>query len=427
MPRPTFAIQACTSRNPSRDNAPGMTRNSTHWLGPLLAILVAQIAVSFLSRLAPTLAPALAAHLHWSVSDIGLLSSITVVGSAIFTLVGLPLVLRAGPIRSLQTGLVVGAVGTLLYALPWAAGAVVGSILIGLAAGPQATAGSDVLRRHAPAGSQNLLFSIKQAGVPLGGVLGGLFMPMLVNLVGLTATFCLCAGLAIVTGLAMQAVRRELDATRDPKQAIHPRLLLSIANLRRPLRSLADDVHLLRLSAVGGFLALGQAVWFTFLISHLVLHLGISLVAAGALFALMQIVSTVGRPAMGALADRWSALAILKASCIGSALATVTLALVTPQWPYWAVLTLMVVGGCTVSSWNGVQIAQVARFARPGTIGESITGSTLIVFVGNVAGPALFVVIDALGGDFRIGFVVSALCTVAGLIPLAKLPHAPDH
>ena len=398
-----------------------MTRNPNAWLGPLLAITLAQIAVAFLSRLAPTVAPAMAARLHWSVADIGMLSSANAIGWSFFVLAGLPLVLRAGPIRSLQLGLVAGAAGALLYAVPSSACAILGSLLIGISTGPQTAAGSDVLRRHAPAGSQNLVFSVKQAGVPMGGVLAGLLLPTLANSLGLVATFGLCAGLTIATLMAIQPQRRQLDATRDRQQGIHPRVLLSVANLKRPLRVLVADANLRRIAAAGGFLAVAQSVWFTFLISYLVLNQGLSLTAAGALFALMQAVSAFGRPAMGWLADRLSANHILKAACIASSAATAALALVTPQWPHWVVVALMVVGGATVSSWNGVQIAQVAHLARPGTVAESTTGATLLVAGANIAGPALFGAIVALGGSFRIGFGVAAVCTLAGLLPLSKL------
>ena len=402
-----------------------MTRNSNHWLGPLLAVLVAQIAVTFLNRLAPTLAPALAVRMQWNVTDIGLLSSISAVGSAIFMLAGLPLVLRAGPVRSLQAGLLVGAAGALLYTLPVSAGMLVGSMLIGLASGPQAAAGSDVLRRYAPAGSHNLIFSIKQAGVPIAAVLAGLFLPGLASAVGLIATFMVCAALAIATLLAMQPLQRRLDAERDPGQATHLRLLVSLSNLRRPLRTLTMDANLRRIGAVGAFLAFGQAVWFTFLVSYLVLHLGLSLPAAGVLFALMQAISVVGRPALGWLADRMGATVVLKVACVASTLTTVALALLTPQWPHWAVLTLVVAGGCTVSSWNGVHFAQVAHFARPGAVGESTTGASLLIFLANIAGPVLFGALVALGGDFRLGFGLAAVLTLAALVPLASLPGTP--
>ncbi len=400
-----------------------MSRSPNPWLGPLVAVTLAQVAVTFLSRLPPTLAPAMAGHVQWSVTEIGLLTSLIVVGSAAFTIAGLPLVLRAGSIRSLQLGLVVGAAGCLLYMAPNSACAILGSLLIGVAAGPQTAAGSDVLRRHAPAGRQNLVFSIKQAGVPLGGVVAGLSMPWLADWLGLLATFAVCAALAIATLVAIQPQRRVLDAGRDRAQHIHPRLLLSVANLKRPLQAVVANAQARRIAAVGGLLAFGQGVWFAYLISYLVLYRNLPLAEAGALFALMQAVSAFGRPAMGWLADRMSANLILQVCCIGSAVASAVLALVTPQWPYWALATLMAVGGASVSSWNGVQIAQVARYSPPGAVGEFTTGATMLVFLANIVGPVLFGALAALSGSFRLGFVMAALVTLAALPPLSRLPR----
>ncbi len=103
---------------------------------------------------------------------------------------------------------------------------------------------------------------------------------------------------------------------------------------------------------------------------------------------------------------------------------TVALALLTPQWPHWAVVTLVVAGGCTVSSWNGVQGAQLAHFARPGAVGESITGASLLIFLANIAGPVLSGALVALGGDFRLGFGLAAVLALAALVPLSRLPGA---
>src|SRR5215204_2541778 len=75
------------------------------------------------------------------------------------------------PIRALQIGLGLGGVGVALLALPFFAAPILASFLIGLGYGPSTPAGSDVLQRYAPARHRNLIFSIKQAGVPVGGVL----------------------------------------------------------------------------------------------------------------------------------------------------------------------------------------------------------------------------------------------------------------
>ena len=202
---------------------------------------------------------------------------------------------------------------------------------------------------------------------------------------------------------------------------MHVRLLLSPANLQRPLRALWQEPNLLRVAVAGACFGIGQGVWFTFLVSHLVVHRGLSLAAAGALFALMQVVSTVGRPLLGWLADRAGAGRVLRITCIGSGLATLALAAVSPTWPAWGVLLLVLLGGCTVSSWNGVQGAQAVYYARPGAVAEAATGGLLLIMLANVVGPVLFGLMASLGG-FPLGFAVAALLTLAGWWPLRRLP-----
>jgi len=66
------------------------------WLGPLLAMLVVQTAVSFLSRIPPTLAPTLAPRVGWSAESVGYLSSLISGGTILVLLLAAPLQRRAG-------------------------------------------------------------------------------------------------------------------------------------------------------------------------------------------------------------------------------------------------------------------------------------------------------------------------------------------
>ncbi len=79
-----------------------------------------------------------------------------------------------GPIRSLQLGLFCVAIGLLLLSHSVLMVGLVGALIMGLGLGPNTPAGSQVLMRTAPGAHRSLVFSIKQAGVPLGGALAGL-------------------------------------------------------------------------------------------------------------------------------------------------------------------------------------------------------------------------------------------------------------
>jgi len=96
--------------------------------------------------------------------------------------------------------------------------------------------------------------------------------------------------------------------------------------------------------------------------------------------------------------------------------------LTTTAWPTWSIVALAIVGGCSVSSWNGLQIAEVARLAPRDAVSETITGSTLLVLIAFIVGPVLVGVVVALGGGFGVGFTAAALVTLIGLWPLSRSP-----
>lgn len=417
------------------NNGPPRSQNiaaddSVDWVGPLLAMLAVQTAVSFLSRIAPTLAPTLAPRIGWPVESVGYLSSMITGASVIALLMGIPLIRRLGSMRNLQVGLALGVLGALLSAVPSAAALVIGTLLIGLSIGPPSSAGMDVLQRFSPPRHRNLLFSVKQAGVPLGGVLAGLLMPWASQAWGVTAAVGIAAGIGAATLLAVQPIRGRVDAARELTAALHWRVFLSPDTLRRPLAVLAAMPALRNMGIAGGCLGASQGAWFAFLVTYLVVELHWTLTAAGALFALMQLVSAFGRPLAGFISDRLGdGVRVLRWAVIGSGLTTLALAFCTPAWPTWSVVALAVLAGLTVASWNGVQFAEVARLAPRETLNETMTGATLLLLMAYVIGPALFSLVVSAGAGFGAAFGVTALVTFAALLPLSHIerPSRPVH
>lgn len=402
---------------------PGLqTGRDEDWVGPLLAMLAVQTAVSFLSRIAPTLAPSLAPRIGWPVESVGYLSSMITGASVVALLLGMPLLRRLGSMRNLQVGLALGVLGALLSAVPESIALVVGSLLIGLSIGPPSSAGMDVLQRFAPLRHRNLLFSVKQAGVPLGGVIAGLLMPWASQTLGIGVAVTIAAALGALTLFAVQPLRARVDAARETTLLLNWRMFLSPNNLRQPLAVLVAMPALRRMGLAGGCLGAGQSVWFAFLVTYLVVELHWTLTAAGALFALMQLVSALGRPLAGFISDRLGdGLRVLRWAVTGSGLTTLALALCTPAWPTWSVVALAVLAGLTVASWNGVQFAEVARLAPPETLNETMTGATLLLLLAYVVGPAIFSLVVAAGASFGAAFGFTALVTFSAVWPLSRV------
>lgn len=403
---------------PPRDRAPG------DWIAPLVATLVVQAVLSFLSRLPPTLAPRLTAERGLDPAAIGYLSGAGMLGAMAFLLCGAPVLRRFGALRALQMGLLLGALGVVLIAVPWAGALLAAVILMGIGYGPSTPAGSDILQRFAPAHRRSLVFSIKQAGVPAGGMLAGLLLPVLVERFGLAVALAACAALALATILAMEPLRARLDPAPAAPETLRLKDVLALDNLTLPLRSLRDTPGLMRLALTGLALAVSQGVWIAFLVTALVEQAGVSLIAAGALFAVMQVTGMAGRIGLGWIADKiGSGRATLRGAAILSALCTLALAFVGHGTPLFVTAALCALAGATVTGWNGVQIAEVARLSRPGTIRETAAGATFLLFTGYVLGPAAFAAaVTAYGGYGAPLLAVSALTAASALVPRAAQP-----
>jgi MFS family permease len=400
------------------------------WVWPLLATLIMQATAAFLTRLVPTLAPAILEELHWSETAIGYLASLGTVGSILFLFAGAPLIRRAGPIRALQIGILLGVVGVAALAFPLALTALLGALLIGFGYGPSTPAGSEVLQRHAPARHRNLVFSIKQAGVPIGGVLAGVALPVIAEWAGWRAALLFAALVSVAAVAATEPLRDRIDAERNRGLRLGVRMFLSVDNLRRPMASLKGAGALQRMAFVGACFAIGQGTWMAFLVTYLVARLGLTLPQAGFVFAAMQMTGIAGRLLLGWMADRMgSGILTLKMVAVASAVTSVALALTTPEWSLASLTVLAAVGGVTVSSWNGVQIAEVARLAPPGLIADTTAGSTILIFLGYVVGPAAFATLVALTGRFDLAFHAVAFVTLAALVALfgVKRPSHPEH
>src|SRR4029079_17926613 len=138
----------------------------------------------YVCRCVPTAAPEFMQEFGWDGAWVGYLSAANVIGALFILTAGIGTIKRLGGVLALQLGLVIGALALLLYFVPVLAVALLASAIVGLNNGAANPAGSEVLQRFTPPAHRNFVFSIKQAGVPLGGVVAGLTIPPLVNSLG---------------------------------------------------------------------------------------------------------------------------------------------------------------------------------------------------------------------------------------------------
>ncbi len=399
-----------------------MTRVAPTWLMPVVAIFTLQTTSSFLNRLIPIIAPAMSDEFGWSGSSIGFLTASNSLGGLAILVAGSALLKQIGGMRTLQLTLVLGAAGMAFLLVPSVGIALAACFIMGLSNGAANPAGSEVLQRFSPPGMRNLIFSIKQAGVPLGGVIAGLLVPVLVTLTSWRIALFFCAVAVVLPTALTWRLSANLDETPPRKRRIlSTPTLHSLRTLTVPLASLAHNPGLMKMSVVGSLFAVSQSCWFTFTVIYLIDRLGFSLSLAGAVFAVMQAGGVIGRVVLGWLSDRLhSATATLSLAAILSAATTALLGLTTPAWPLWAIVVLAFVAGSSAASWNGVQIAEVARRSPAHLISETAAGSSILVNLTNMVAPTLFAAYVAMGGHYDYAFICTGACS---LLVLACLPR----
>lgn len=399
-----------------------MNKAAPSWLVPVAAIFVLQTATSFLARFIPLIAPAISEEFGWHGSSIGYLTASCSLGGFTILVAGSNLIRQVGGVRTLQLCLFLGVAVMVFFLYPAMGFALTACFAMGLSNGAANPAGSEVLQRFSPPGIRNFVFSVKQAGVPLGGVLAGLIIPVLVLLAGWRIAMLACALLVLLATLATWRVGGRLNDGLAPGRWPFSRPTLhSLRVLGVPLQSLTHNRGLLRMSIVGGIFAIAQSCWFTFLVIYLIDGLEYSLGLAGALYAIMQLGGVVGRVLLGWLADRLhSAAMTLSATALVSATTTLLLGLSSPQWPLWVVVVLSFVAGASAASWNGVQIAEVARRSPPDLISETAAGSSILINLSNMVVPTAFAAFVAFTGRYDIAFGSAGACVLLVLVFLPK-------
>ncbi|MBO1077189.1 MFS transporter [Roseomonas marmotae] len=372
-----------------------------------VALAVTTIAQAFVTAsvlMLPVLAPAAAAGLGVPARLIGwqvaLVYAVAALSSA---LVGRPLQ-HWGPARCTQVALFCSGLGCAAVAAGRLWLIAVGSVLLGFSYGLMNPAATQLLNRLAPPARRNLIFSIKQSGVPLGGVLAGLSLPGLALLIGWRGAALGLAGLLVLTALGMQAFRG-WDADRA---TISPGGTGGAPRGRIP--------GLLALSVAGALFAAMQLSLSSFTVTMLVEEFGWSAVAAGSAAAGVQATGAVARVLWALLADRWrSGPLVLMLTGLGAGGAALMIPLANAQdWPAALLLLLLCALGACALGWNGVMVAEAARLGGPQRAGEAVGIVLAATFCGVVLGPSALSLIVPAVGSYSGAFALLALSPLAG-------------
>ena len=239
----------------------------------VLGTTAAQVTSAMSIAIFPVIAPQLAAQLAVDASLVGYLMSL-LFGSAmaVSPMVGTA-VLRWGACRSMQIAAGLSFFGMALAMFGTLSSVAVSVLLIGASAALVAAGAAHLLFRFGSPERRNLIFSIKQTGVPLGWATIALLAPSITLALGWRWSL----GAVMLYGAAMlfalQRVRTQWDDDRSPHAAVQVRLLAGVRLLWR-------YPALKRLACASFFFSAVQLCLGTFTVTLLVKEAGYSLVTA---------------------------------------------------------------------------------------------------------------------------------------------------
>lgn len=363
-----------------------------------------QIMTSMAMLTLPVMAPEVARALGVSPALVGVYVAVAYVAAMVGSLVGGTLVRRLGAIRVSQLGLVCCGLGLALCALSSLPAIALGALVIGVGYGPITPASSHLLALTTPAHRMSLVFSIKQTGVPAGGMLAGALVPGALLLVGWQSTLLAIALVCLLWAAMAQPLRASLDADRQSGQA------LALGALLRPVRMVLGHSSLAALALCSFLFSAVQVSVTTYLVTFLNDSLAMSLVAAGVALSVSNLAGVAGRIVWGGVADRWlgarRTLIALSGCMVAGCLLTAMLQPDTPRLWLWAVMALI---GASGIGWNGVYLAEVARQAPAGQASAATGGTLLFTFMGVVCGAPAFGALSSAAGSYRVGFAALAI------------------
>jgi MFS family permease len=370
-------------------------------------MLAVQILASLILSTAAVLSPAVAPTLSLAPERVGVFVAIAYLAAMT---AGLPTgnwVARWGGVRVSQASLLSLMAGAWLACMGEVWALVPAALLIGFGYGlanPSATA---VLARHVPARASGLFFSMKQAGVPMGVALAGLYMPWgLQQLgwqtsVGVVGAVCLTICLWLWSTLSRLQPREELVQVRLQ------------ARWWAPLLDVGRDRDLRRLGLVSLVYAMAQQGFLTFLVSLLHLQGGLTLAMAAGILAASQVASTAARVGFGHVADRWVAPPrLLGWLGIAMSVGLVLLAWVGTSGHLWGSALMALVCGTFAMGWNGVFFAELVRTTPRDRLANAAGTTQFLTFTGAMSGPFLIAQWVGQGGSYAQGLFWLAVCPV---------------
>jgi MFS family permease len=324
------------------------------------------------------------------------------------------LIVKLGPLRISQICLIFmgGSLFVIATGMLWLYP--VAAILLG-AASVSTPASSHILARFCPPRLAPLIFSVKQTGVPVGALIGGLLIPALLGLGLYSATLrqsihldafgtsFVCGLLVYSVALMLQPLRAHFDSDRKPDTKF------SVSGAAQTMRIVVHDAKLRDLAFLSFALGGLQSIWSGFFILFLIDRLDYTELEAGTAFAIASVTAIFARILWGYLGSTiLSPRLVLGTLCVFAAVSAILTGFYGSGWSLNAIIAVAIVYNITSLSWHGVLLAETARLAPEGHVGGITGGVLAFTSVAMMIYPAIYGGLLAITDSYGVGFILAA-------------------
>ena len=372
-----------------------MARN----LQPAVAVvlsLAALASANFSIVALGVLAPELQLEFGFSKAEVGFLISLIFMGGALMSYPAGRLTDRVGPAVVLAWALGLFAVAMLAASVSSNIAVFLLLISLGGIAYGGVNPPTNVLVSWGRDRHIGFLLSLKQSGVPLGGIIAGISLPPVVVTFGWRWGLASTALSCMVVATATMLLRSKNSGKTLHSKGTSVRNRFSLA--RRELVALG----------IFGFVMSGtQWSIFAYLTLFLIEEHSFGLPVAGLALALTQGFGVIARIVWGWLSDQvgrrlmiLGLLSLIAVACLAA------MALGAHGLAMWFVLAVI---GITVIGWNGAYYALVVDRAGKGSVGRASASAIIFIFAGSVVMPPLFGLVIDVWGSWTPFWILSAL------------------
>ncbi|HEX3551421.1 MAG TPA: MFS transporter [Candidatus Elarobacter sp.] len=378
----------------------------------LTLMTIAQAGASVIQQALGSLSPILVATFAISKAQLGIIFTALMFGSASFTAAAGVLTDRWGERRMVLFSGIAMTVALLAATLvPNYWWVVLCIFAFGMAYAVSTPAGGRAVLAWFDR-DRGLAMGIRQTGVPVGGVIGALTLPIFAHAFGYRAAFAYAAVVTLVTTLIAVLPYREAERENG----------MSSASIVAGMRTLARDPRLIGVTLTCMVLSGVQQIMNAFVTVTAVSLVGTSPALAALAFACAQGAAVAGRLGWGFVSDRVLhgerlipfAIICVLAACATAALSTLHAGAVAPL--FGAALVL----GFSGAGWNGLMAAALAEVGGVDRAASALGLALTAIFAASAVAPTAFGAV-ADHTSLRVSWLVASALALVAMAPVLWL------